>query len=610
MNWHHFRTFVWLRWRLFVNQMARGGIANTIILAILGSGVVMLSLVLLVGSFLIGFLALPKAPPLALLLVWDGVVVVFILSWCAGLMAELQRSEAFALDKFMHLPVSLASAFLLNYFSSLVSLTMLLFAPVLVGLSLGLTFGKSPVLVVQLPLAISFVFMATALTYHFQGWLASLMVNKRRRRTIIVVVTLVFVLIFQVPNLINIYQPWKGLEGEQMQKESAELTRALNAKEITKDEFKKRQHEILRDSVARTRKFWRDAEEWAWIANVALPPGWVAIGASSAAEGNPLPGLLAMFGFAALGAASLWRAYRTTLRIYSGQFTAGGRTPTPVAAPNARAPALPGTRDVGLVGWTLPWISDEAAAIALAGFQSLVRAPEVKMLLLSPIIMLVIFGGLLLRGGVSEAPDMVRPLISFGAIAMMLFTMGQLAGNQFGYDRGGFKNFVLSPAPRREILLGKNLALAPLVFGLATPLIILAQVFLPTSIDLMVAIPFQFVTMFLIYCMLANLLSMFAPMPIASGSMKPKSPRMIPFLLTMLFVFTLPMAQGPTLLPLGIEAALAALDSTYGIPICLLLTVLECAIVVFLYRLVITWQGWLLQSRELRILEVVAAKAE
>jgi hypothetical protein len=36
----------------------------------------------------------------------------------------------------------------------------------------------------------------------------------------------------------------------------------------------------------------------------------------------------------------------------------------------------------------------------------------------------------------------------------------------------------------------------------------------------------------------------------------------------------------------------------------------ECVVIIVLYRLVLTWQGGLLQAREKKILKVVAAKAE
>ena len=60
----------------------------------------------------------------------------------------------------------------------------------------------------SLPSLAAFLLMVTALTYQFQGWLASLMSNPRRRRTVIVATTAIFVLIAQLPNLLNFFAPW------------------------------------------------------------------------------------------------------------------------------------------------------------------------------------------------------------------------------------------------------------------------------------------------------------------------------------------------------------------------------------------------------------------
>jgi hypothetical protein len=46
-----------------------------------------------------------------------------------------------------------------------------------------------------------------------------------------------------------------------------------------------------------------------------------------------------------------------------------------------------------------------------------------------------------------------------------------------------------------------------------------------------------------------------------------------------------------------------------GIPIYLLLSLLECAVVVFVYRLFLRWEGDLLQAREQKILECVTNRA-
>ena len=147
-----------------------------------------------IGAIFVGLFAFDRATPQVHLYVWDGIVVTFLFLWVSGLITELQRSEALSMEKFLHLPVSLTGVFVLNYLSSLLSVTLILFAPVMIGLCLGLVFAAlGPMELLLLPLIAAFVLMVTAVTYQFQGWLASLMVNKRRRRTIVVIVTLVFV---------------------------------------------------------------------------------------------------------------------------------------------------------------------------------------------------------------------------------------------------------------------------------------------------------------------------------------------------------------------------------------------------------------------------------
>ena len=60
----------------------------------------------------------------------------------------------------------------------------------MLGLALALAVVQGPAACCSaLPLLAAFLLAVTALTYQFQGWLASLMTNPRRRRTVIVVVT-------------------------------------------------------------------------------------------------------------------------------------------------------------------------------------------------------------------------------------------------------------------------------------------------------------------------------------------------------------------------------------------------------------------------------------
>src|SRR5215218_7061767 len=114
-------------------------------------------------------------------------------------------------------------------------------------------------------------------------------------------------------------------------------------------------------------------------------------------------------------------------------------------------------RDTSVKDWKLPWVPVPASAVALATLKSWTRAPEMKLALLSPIIMLVVFSRMLT--GAAAAPELMRPLRTAGIAAFVLVLgMAGPMGNQFGFDRAGFRAFVLSPVLRRSILMGKNLA--------------------------------------------------------------------------------------------------------------------------------------------------------
>jgi len=116
--------------------------------------------------------------------------------------------------------------------------------------------------------------------------------------------------------------------------------------------------------------------------------------------------------------------------------------------------------------------------------------------------------------------------------------------------------------------------------------------------------------MYLLFCLLANWLSILAPLHIPAGSFRPTNLKGIPLLLQLAFMFLLPPVLAMTLLPLGVQVLLEWLGLAGRVPICLLLSLAECGAVGYVYRLVLTCQGALLQAREQRILEIVTSKAE
>ena len=125
MNWQHLQAFVWLRWRLLENQWRRAGAFNAVLMMIVAIGALVTAIPLFIGCFMLGLYAIPKATPVQLMYAWDGVIVAFLFFWGIGLVTELQRTEPLSLSKFLHLPVSVNGAFLINYVSSLLRLSLI-----------------------------------------------------------------------------------------------------------------------------------------------------------------------------------------------------------------------------------------------------------------------------------------------------------------------------------------------------------------------------------------------------------------------------------------------------------------------------------------------------
>lgn len=612
MNWEHLKTFLWLRWRLVANRNKRAGKGSVILQGILVAILISAGVLALVAGILVGFLVLPNTSSQNILLVWDGVVVLFLFFWMTELLVELQRSELLSLDKFLHLPVSLGSAFLINYVGSISSAGAAFFLPLMLGLSIGLVFSRGAIMLLMFPLVAAFALMVTALTHQFRGWLASLMVNQRRRRTIISLATVVFVLIIQTPNIINFTSArWRSRPGtpraEQLARETHKLDEALASNEITREEHRLRMRQLRQSN---REEDWKLIQEVARVANQIVPLGWLPYGAMAAFEDRALPGLLGVVGLTLIGAGSLRRSYRTTLRLYTGQFTAGShRVPSEATLQQPAAPARAGPYRARFLEKRIPRLSEHASAVTVACLRSLTRAPEAKLMLLSPVVMLFIFGGMFFNQG-DGPPELFRPLMVSGAFTFIFFMVLGVMGNQFGFDRTGFRVYVLAPAPRKDILLGKNLSMAPFVLAFMLFLVVLLQIAYPMRLDHALAAVIQIVPMYLVYCLFGNVLSIVAPMPMAAGSMKPVKPKAATIIIHLAFFFLMPVALTPTLIPLGIEFLLTWSGTFSWLPAYLMFTIVECALVIWLYPLVLNSQGQWLERREKKILEIVTTKAE
>jgi hypothetical protein len=128
-------------------------------------------------------------------------------------------------------------------------------------------------------------------------------------------------------------------------------------------------------------------------------------------------------------------------------------------------------------------------------------------------------------------------------------------------------------------------------------------------LDALAIIP-QSVSMYLLFCIMANLFSICLPVFMVAGSLKPANPKFTTVLLQLvLFLLLFPLCQGVTLLPLAIDSGLKAYGIAAGLPVNLLLSLGFCVGVLVLYRASLGWLGTLLQEREQKILETVVNRA-
>jgi hypothetical protein len=586
LNREQLKTILWLRWRLTRNQWQRAGGFGAVMAVIVAVGAVMLGAATFVGGLIGAALGLGDAKPVVVMGIWLGATATFLFFWLIGLLSELQRSETIDLQRLMHLPVALGQMFVINYVASLFALSIILMVPAMTGLALGLTFSRGPAMLLLLPLAWSMVFMVSAWTYCLRGWLATMMSNPRRRRAIIMGITLAFVLIFQLPNLYfnafggrKRFDRPKGATPEQVQRDRA---------------VRKARDKTSVNQLIEVQKF--------------IPPLWLPYGALGLAERRVLPALLGTLGGLGLGALGLRRAYRSTVKFYQGE--TGGQAAAPVVPSATIASASPAKAGKSLLELHLPFVPEQAAAVALGTFRSMLRAPEVKMAWGTAFIVTVILGASVFWRAAPKIPAVAKPFIVVGALGFSLFMLVQFLANQFGFDRQGFRAFVLSPVERRLILLGKNLATWPV--GVTFGLLVLAMIsfWLRLPILATVAAVFQLVTLLLLGSLAGNLLSILVPFHIAAGSMKPTKMPALAMLTMVIFQLLFPVVMVPVFVPPLLELIWQLSGWPVLVPVNLILSVLLATLTAILYWQTLGLFGRLLQRREIKILNIVTAEQE
>jgi hypothetical protein len=572
MNWNQLKAIIWLRGRLSWNTFCRSGALNAVVAVIFLASFVIGMICSAVAGFCVGFLALANQKPQVLLAVWDGVFILFLIVWMIGLITEIQRSESVDLSRLLHLPMSLQQVFVFNYVASHVTPAILLFVPGMVAMGLGLVLSTGLRMILLVPLVLSFVLMITAWTYCLRGWLAALMVNKRRRRAVVVWITLGFVLVFQLPGII------------------------INSRLINKNSTRGRGSAASSNSGNQTAQ--QETLGKLMRAHLVVPIGWPGYVAMTLKQNTTWPALGATAVCSMIAALGLMRSYRSTLRFYQG-----ATEPTEGARSVEEAERA---RGVLLVERQLPWLPEDTAALVLATFRSLLRAPELKMSLIMPIVAGAGMSSILFRGFKHVANHSVAGFASTVAAILAGFSFAPLMGNVFGLDRDGFRGLVLLPTRRDRILLAKNLAFFPFIATVGLILLILVKLVLRTAWTTSVTGLVQIGIVFLLFSLMCNLVATWTPYRLAPGTLQAKKPKPVVFLVVGITMLVMPIFLVPVFIPPFLELGCSLVATT---PVWLPVNVI-CALVVllgvaWLYRALLPAQGRLLQRREMNILREV-----
>lgn len=600
MRTEHLRAILWMRWCILRNRLRRRSELGNAVLGILMVLALLVSAAAFVMALLIGIEELPEASPQGLMLVWIGLALGFLFFWTIGLVTDLQRSDSMSFRNLLHLPVSLGWVFLYNYLGSFVSFSIALFLPAMLGLALAMVVVQGTPMLLALHLLLGFFVMVTALTYQLRGWLARLMENKRRGRSIVAIVTIAFVLLMQVPNLINMRVARQNRDERRAERQVEHALRDRVRRggadgAAAQAELDRRRAEDDRED--------QDLVQGITLAAMVLPPGWLPYGVRATFEGRWHVGLLGALGMLAIGLGSLRLSYRSTMR---GLMLAGGparrrAAARPRSATVARAASQVPAGKPLLVERHLPLVGERVSAIALACLRSLLRAPEAKLLMLTPVILVLVFW-MLLSNRSALGVEGLAPSMTFGAIALGMVSVVPLVQNVFALDRSGFRAFVLSPAPRGEILLGKNLAHAPIALAIGLVALIALQVLVGGDLFHLVGALFQLASATLLTSLVGNLLSILNPMRLREGTLKAANASFLTVLWHLLALVMIPLTLFPLAVPGLLETFLPSVMRPGLFPV---LHALGFALVLLLYRWMLPRQGALLQQHEKRILEVI-----
>ena len=266
-------------------------------------------------------------------------------------------------------------------------------------------------------------------------------------------------------------------------------------------------------------------------------------------------------------------------------------------------PASTVLADPKYVGWELPLVSPALSGVVEKELRYVLRNAQVRMMMLMPLILIVVrimnrkwFDDVGASGStVSSFSSYGQGLMATGGMLYVFLILAGLFCNQFAFERGGMRAFILSPLDRKIILMGKNIAVSTVALVFSSGLLLVNElVFRDLTPGALLFVVLSFFIFTPLMSVMGNWLSIRFPKRMKFGKGLNVSGVAGLLLIPMIIVLALP--------PL---AATAVGYVAQSLLIQYATLAVLAALAIGAYLLTIDSQADLLQRRELEILEVI-----
>jgi hypothetical protein len=412
------RAFAWLRWRMFVNALEQTGsrdVLERFSLAVEKLGPILAGVLLIPSALMIAALGaasgyalatgdvqsvLARAPRYLL-------IAVPLLSIVGPLL--LPAGDRTNPTRMLLLPISRSTLYVAQSAAALGDVWILLMLPLVIAIPLGLAAGGAPVgALVAVAAGALLLIIVVAITSIVTSLLHLAVRDRRRGELLALLFLLVIPMAGMLPSIVT-REPHGPADSEH-----------------------------------------RERSAPAWVTTSAqrgfcLYPTELYTRAIRATAGDRFGPAAGSLGGLATGA---------VLLNLLGMYVFGRVLESPGSAGSRRA-----VRVQGASGRKLPWLSPGASAVALAQLRLALRTPRGRSILLSPLVMVFVYGVLSRQnvdgfhfGGLAADTGLV---IACFASFVCLMSILPIALNQFAVDKAGLTRVLLSPLSDREYLAGK-----------------------------------------------------------------------------------------------------------------------------------------------------------